>query len=141
MPQIVLNSDQFARVSPAAIKLLLDLLAQYRGDNNGRLSMTWDHMHRRGWKSRDTLAKARRELIDGGWIVQTVQGGLHQPSRYAVTFYALDSSPDLEMTTAAYPRGAWAQSPEKRERHHAGRANSPGIDTPGVRIRLVAGGN
>src|SRR5215471_21690630 len=93
---IVIRSPQFASLSPRAVKLLVDLLAQYNGGNNGDLCSTWTLMRERGWRSRDTLGKAQRELLERGWIAQTRQGGMHQPSLYGVTFLALDPSSKLE---------------------------------------------
>jgi hypothetical protein len=106
---IVLGSAQFAALSPRAVKLLLDLLAQYRGNNNGDLCATWTLMHSRGWRSRDQLHKALLELIERQWIVQTRQGGMHAPSLYATTIFALDPSAKIEITAPNFPRGEWAQ--------------------------------
>ena len=67
-------------------------------------------MRGRGWRSRDTLAKALRELLSGVWIVLTRQGGIHAPSLYAVTIFALDWSPKLEITGRQLPsRGLGAR--------------------------------
>jgi hypothetical protein len=62
LPNIVIRSHQIARLSAHAVKLLFDLLAQYNGGNNGDLCATWTLMQPRGWKSRDTLGKALKEL-------------------------------------------------------------------------------
>jgi hypothetical protein len=137
LPNIVIRSEQFAHLSAHAVKLLVDLLAQYNGGNNGDLCATWTVMQPRGWRSRDTLAKALVELIDRGFVTQTRQGGRHAPSLYAITFYALDEQPKLDVRGAAYPRGAWARGqrgdgPEQRNRYHAQRVNSSSIDTPAV---------
>jgi len=72
------------------VKLFWDLYFQYNGGNNGDLSMTWSQMKARCWKSRDTLNKARRELLDHGLIIQTRQGGKHFPSLYAVSIREID---------------------------------------------------
>jgi len=75
---IAIRSQQFASLSSHAVKLLVDLLAQYNGGNNGDPCLTWKMMHQRGWRSRDTLWKAQRGLVERGWISLTRQGGLHQ---------------------------------------------------------------
>ena len=150
MPHIVIRSAQWAALSAHAVKLLCDLLAQYNGHNNGDLCLTWNMMLARGWKSRDTLDKARRELLTHGWIAQTAQGGLHRPSLYGLTMFALDDSAKLDVNSATFPRGAWCRiAPEKNAN-----ANTPGVsvstdstrrpcqlppshgadDTPGVRV-------
>jgi hypothetical protein len=136
-PHAVIRSGQFASLSPHAVKLLVDLLAQYQGSNNGDLCATWSMMAARGWRSRDTLWKALKELVEKGWIVQTRQGGMNAASLYGVTFFAFDPSPKLEITAKAFPRGAWYQvapiaRPEKRNGEHARRANSEPTNTGAV---------
>lgn len=113
--QVMVKSDSFARLSPHALKLLFDLLAGYTGFNNGDLSAAWKLMSARGWRSRDTLNKALRELLDGGWIVKTRQGGLHRCSLYAVTFFDVDdvrdksgySKFDTGVSPTSSPLGGW----------------------------------
>ena len=58
LPHAVIRSQGFSKLSPYAIKLLIDLLAQYKGDNNGDFSAAWTLMEPRGWKSKETLHKA-----------------------------------------------------------------------------------
>jgi hypothetical protein len=140
MPANVLRSAQFASLSARSVKLLMDLLSQFRGNNNGDLCATWTLMQRRGWRSRDTLAKAIRELQIGGWIAMTRQGGMHAPTLYGVTFFALDPSPKLEVSVADFPRGKWyrmqtlVRPATKRGRQHANRVNAAPINTPTVPI-------
>ncbi|WP_228729333.1 hypothetical protein [Xanthomonas euvesicatoria] len=65
----VLESPAFCGLSMKARGLLLDLGAQFNGYNNGDQSAAWSVMHKRGWKSKDTLRKALLELLDAGcWI-------------------------------------------------------------------------
>jgi hypothetical protein len=146
LPNIVIRSRQFADLSAHATKLLVDLLAQYNGSNNGDLCATWSVMQERAWKSRDTLAKALKELLDTGFVTQTRQGGRHAPSLYAVTFYALDANSKLDVGPDSYPRGAWARGEpgdgaERRKRWHAGRVNSPSINTPAVPRTMAEAAN
>ena len=111
LPFAVIRSHSFARLKSHAVKLLCDLLAQYRGDNNGDLEMTWRTMSKRGWVSRDTLSKAREELLTANWIVVTRQGGRHQCSLYAVTFYAIDECRGkLDVNASAAPSGLWRKN-------------------------------
>ena len=134
LPHAVIRSEHFARLSAKAVKLLVDLLAQYRGDNNGDLCAAWTLMCKRGWRSRDTLWKALTELVSNGWIAQTRQGGMNAASLYGVTFYALDPSAKLDVSAKAFPRGAWCQiaPDQKRALEHAGRVNSDAINTEDV---------
>jgi hypothetical protein len=91
-------------------------------------------MSERGWRSRDTLYKALKELVADGWIAQTRQGGMNAASLYGVTFFALDPSSKLDVSAKAFPRGAWYRiaPAQKRNREHAGRVNSEPFNTEGV---------
>lgn len=90
LPHVILRSSEFAALSSKAVKLLLDLLSQYKGDNNGDLCCAWKLMEKRCWRSRDSLDQARKELLKAQFIVLTRQGGRHVASLYAVTFYEID---------------------------------------------------
>jgi hypothetical protein len=110
LPLCVLNGSAYLGVSAHARMLLFDLVAQYRGDNNGDLCASYKSvMKPRGWKSENTLHKAKLELIEAGLIVETRKGA--RPSKaslYAVTWYAMDDcGGKLEISTQAFPRGAY----------------------------------
>lgn len=84
------TSVQYARLSPAALKALIDLYTQFRGKNNGDLCAAWPIMAPRGWTSKSALAKAVQELLDGGWIIVTRMGGNRVARLYAVTWLGID---------------------------------------------------
>jgi hypothetical protein len=89
--------------------LLIDLFAQYRGDNNGDLYAAWKLMKPRGWRSEETLAKAKRELLDYGLIVETRKGARpNKASLYAVTWCDLDPcGGKLEVKPQYFDRGKY----------------------------------
>lgn len=109
VPLSVLNSRAFIEASPYARMLLLDLFMQYRGDNNGDLCAAWKFMRPRGWRSEETLQKAKRELIDLGLIVETRKGARpNKASLYAVTWCALDHcGGKLDISPQSFARGAY----------------------------------
>lgn len=90
LPHAILESEEYASLSMPAVKLLLDLFAQYRGKNNGDFAAAWSVMSRRGWRSRDTLRRALEELIEKGWIIKTRQGGKRICCLYGVTWKGID---------------------------------------------------
>lgn len=107
-PHVVLRSQSYARLSAIAVKLLCDLLAQYRGTNNGDLSIAWKLMKPRGWKSEGTLNRAKDELLDAQFIEVTRHGARpNKAALYGITFFALDENPKLEVTAHGFHRGAW----------------------------------
>jgi hypothetical protein len=66
----VFESRAFMALSPHACKLLLELAGQYRGDNNGNLTVAWSIVHKRGWRSKTTLWRVKKELIEAGVCVR-----------------------------------------------------------------------
>lgn len=88
------QSPQYAKLSPRAVKLLVDLLCQYRGANNGDITTAWSVMQERGWRSKALLYAARLELERRGWILRTRQGGINAPTLYALTFEGINDCRD-----------------------------------------------
>lgn len=123
----IFGSQQYALLSPRAVKCLIDIYCQYRGANNGDLSTAWKIMQRMGWASKDQLQKAVKELLDAQWIEITRQGGRHLSTLYAVTFKPVDECGgklDVQATTVA--TNAWSRSdnvvPFIRKTHRLPRA-------------------
>ena len=90
MPRAVIDSPAWAAMNAHEVKLLMDLAAQFRGSQNGDLSAAWALMHKRGWASRDTLAKALAGLLAKGFITRTRQGGRRVCSLYAVSWEGIN---------------------------------------------------
>ena len=107
----VLDSPAYCGLSFKSRALLFDLGAQYRGNNNGDLAAPWSWMKGRGWKSKDTLQRALRELLEAGLIEQTRQGGLHCASLYAFTWLGIDECVGkLEVRANLVPSNLWRRS-------------------------------
>jgi hypothetical protein len=91
LPNSVLNSPLFIALSPHAVKLLIDVGTQYRGDNNGDLSIAWKLMQPRGWRSETTLHKVKRELLEAGFLYETRKGRRPNTcSLFALTWPVID---------------------------------------------------
>lgn len=109
IPWVVLDHPDVAGLSGNAFKLLLYLARQFRGRNNGDLSASYSVLKDAGaFNSRDTIQRAKRELIDKGIIVQTREGRFTNPGGICA-LYALSWIPihecggklDVEPTTKA----------------------------------------
>ncbi len=110
LPGNVTGSPQYAALSFPAKALLIDLFSQYRGNNNGDFSATWNDMAKRGWRSRDTLCRAKAKLLQSGFIVMTKQGGKNIPCLYAVTWKGIDEcGGKLDMAANPVPLNTWKQ--------------------------------
>ena len=109
LPWSVLDCPAYARLSMHARALLLEVARQYHRDDNGRMLLSRAFMATRGWKSVDMLTKAKRELLDAGFIFQTVMG--HRPNKaswYAVTWRSLDKLAGYDPGAAeCFERGAY----------------------------------
>ncbi len=108
LPHVVLRSVTYAKLSPRAVKLLMDMLSQYKGDNNGDLCIAWKLMKERAWRSQTTLNKAKKELLEREWIEVTRYGGMNRPTLYAITFLAVDDCKGkIDIPATHSPKSLW----------------------------------
>lgn len=109
LPWSVLDCPAYARLSHPARGLLFEFARQFVRDNNGRLLASSAYLAKRGWKSADVITRAKRELLDAGFIFETVMG--HRPNKaswYAVTWRALDKLSGYDPgATVGFERGAY----------------------------------
>ena len=109
LPWSVLDCPAYTGLSHPARALLLELARQFVLDNNGRLLASAAHMSKRGWKSADVITRAKRDLLEAGFIHETVKG--HRPNKaswYAVTWRTLDKLPGYDPGAAeTFKRGAY----------------------------------
>ena len=113
LPHYVLDHPNYYTLSSRAIKLLIDIAAQYRGTNNGDLCCTFSVLKKRGWTSNDQIRKGLNELLERGWLIQTRQG--HRPrvaSLYALTWQPINEcSGKLEVGATKTAPNTWRQEP------------------------------
>lgn len=108
IPHCLLESSVFTSLSAHAVKLLMDLATQFKGFNNGDLCTAWTIMEKRGWKSRDTLNKARQELLDQELVIVSRRGDRKRPNLYALTFFAIDEcGGKLDVKPTDRPYSTW----------------------------------
>jgi hypothetical protein len=111
LPHVVQESANWAQCSPMAIKLLMDLLSQFKGSNNGDLCAALRILKPKGWTRGETISNALRELIHYGMIEMTRQGGLHRASLYAVTWKPIDyCNGKLDVNATHVASRLWAQT-------------------------------
>ncbi|WP_419536409.1 hypothetical protein [Endozoicomonas sp.] len=117
IPHALIQSGNFQRMSGNAVKLLVQMIEQLRFQkgggtkNNGDLCVSWSVMRERGWRSKDTLQRARNELLYYGFIEQTRMGLAMvrgRPHLYALTFLAIDEcGGKLDVAATRVPSGKW----------------------------------
>jgi len=91
LPWSVLDCPAYSLLSHPARSLLIEFARQYVRDNNGRLLASGKYLSKRGWRSADVIQRAKKELIDAGFLYETVKG--HRPNKaswYAITWQDLD---------------------------------------------------
>lgn len=112
LPWVVTDCPAYVALSHPARSLLLEIARQYCRDNNGRLLASGAYLAKRGWNSSGVIVRAKRELLDGGFIFETVKG--HRPNRaswYAVTWQRLDKLQGYDAgALECFERGAFQKS-------------------------------
>lgn len=129
LPWVVMKSAAYLRLSHPARSLLWELALQLSWDNNGRLLASRGFLKERGWLSADVIHRAKAELINEGFIFETVKG--YRPNKaswYAVTWRVLDRHPDFDPgAEKVFQRGAYART--------HGRAENEVLSPPGGLVR------
>lgn len=107
----ITNSKNYRSLSGNAVKLLIDTMARYNGKNNGDFDYSLKNMKKWGWCSNDTISRAKKELLEKGWIVLTRQGGLHLgASLYALTIWSIDEcGGKLDRKETRVPLAYWKE--------------------------------
>lgn len=112
IPYNVGISEQFANLRPPAVKLLIDLLTQYTGSNNGMLSPCYTLLAKRNW-AKSSLYRAYASLVHSGFIVVTRQGWKvrGRPTLVAITWNGIDEPKNCNfddgVTISPVPLSYW----------------------------------
>lgn len=116
LPHNLIGGEEWAGLSALAVKLLIDLSRQYNGKNNGDLTIAWSVMERRGWVSKQSLYRARDELLEKGFIILTRRGGRNSPNLYAITWQPIDEcGGKLDISPTVTAPATWKKScPDSR---------------------------
>ena len=121
LPAVLLESAEYARLSAWGVKFLIDLASQYKGNNNGDLCAAWSLMKQRGWRSRETLDRAKKHVLDAGFIIITRQGqrgrtgGSRFPTLYAITWRGIDDCDGkLDVPSNPVPLNLWKSDSKAR---------------------------
>lgn len=106
LPHALLDSAAFLGASDRAKALLLELIRQHTGKNNGQLHLATDWLRRRGWCSHDAIQKGKAELQERGLITKTRTGGLRMgPDRFALTWLPVSNFAGLDIKS--FQPGGW----------------------------------
>jgi len=102
IPHAILTDPAYLELDHAARSLLIEFALQFDGRNNGQLRASQAYLLPRGWKSADTINRAKRQLADALFIVETVKGARpNKASWYAITWQDLARSDKYDAGTEA----------------------------------------
>ena len=101
LPHVVVKNKDYIQLSYKSKALLIDLMLQYNGKNNGDLTTALAILRDRGWKRQATIGEAVKELIDANLIIRTREGQFRNPfsrcALYAVTWQPIDDCKDKDL--------------------------------------------
>ncbi len=94
IPRVVMKHPDYIALKASARSILQELAFQYRGKNNGDLTLAMKVMKSRGFNSPNTVDKAKKELLAAGMIQETRKGRFSNPggvcSLFALTWQPID---------------------------------------------------
>ena len=130
IPHVVLDSISFRSLPFRAKALLLDITYQYRGENNGDLTVAFGFMKRRGWSSKQTLSNAVQDLLQARLIIKTRDGRFLNPGArcdlYAITWQPINDcrGKDLDVKPTITPPRKFSLETSKTPRPEDGLGSS-----------------
>jgi hypothetical protein len=89
-PHRLLSHPRFNALSAIAKEALLFLASQYKGHNNGDLTIAFKVAKAAGIQSNGSLRRGTLELIEVGFAIQTRQGGRNRCSLFALAWFPID---------------------------------------------------
>lgn len=129
-----MNHVDYQNLSGGAVKLLLELCRQYRGSNNGDLTVAYSVLRERGFSSKGAICRGVKELIEAGMVMETRPGKFTNPggrcALYAITWKAIDEcvGKDLEINPTVTPPRPFSLESYKNPgpQHGLGSVHKPG---------------
>lgn len=104
IPRAVMDHPDYQGLTGTAAKLLLELARQFRGSNNGDLTVAWEVVRKRGFRSKATVQRARDELLGADLIRCTRQGRFLNPggvcALYALAWLPVHECPKARLEHA-----------------------------------------
>ncbi len=143
IPVEVLTSEACRTLPHYAARILLAYAAQFRGNNNGDLALSWAIGKTFGIKSHKQLVAGIAMLLERGLIEKTRQGGKKPlgPCLYAITWQPInDLAGKIESGATTNASNEWAKWPSAplgdqstiNHQHHRGTASAPPRDQIGA---------
>ena len=108
LPHSLLDCTAFMGASHMARSLLYELMRQHDGKNNGHFHLSTKWLNSRGWKSTNSVQRAKVELLKRQLILKTREGGLNAGAdKYALTWLGITNFVGLDIEQKNYQPGAY----------------------------------
>lgn len=105
LPHEVLHSAAYRGLGHVSRSLLVDIAMQYGGHNNGKLTACMKYLRPLGWKSADTITRAKAELLASGLLLETRKGARpNKAAWYMVAWLDLDIAEGMDSDHATFQR-------------------------------------
>jgi len=137
LPFCVLDGNAYRGLSHPARALLIEVLRQHNGSNNGKMQLASGYLRKRGWPSADVNQRAKSELLESGLVIKTKLGGLNSgPDLWALTWLPITNYVGLtEVASASYQPGKWRLSdpmPTIEKRVAPSVSRNSAVPSPGI---------
>lgn len=104
VPKAILRSAEYLALSHSARSLMNDLMGQYSGKNNGRLTPSFTAMESLGWVSKTTLQRAKDHLLDAPFVVLTRKGHAPRTAEWiGFTWWRLNYHESMDIDPRRFP--------------------------------------
>ena len=129
IPRVVMDHPDYINLSGNAVKLLNELARQYRGKNNGDLTIAYSLLKQRGFKSKETIGRCRDELLNANMIIKTREGRFINPNGVCALFALAwqeinECNGKLEVSATATPPRKFSLENIKTPRPETGQDSS-----------------
>lgn len=104
IPKDVLKMPEFQHMPSSAKALMLTLMGQFTGKNNGRLTPAFEAVKDAGWVSKGTLQRARDALLEAPFAVLTRKGSPPRTVDWiGFTWWKLDYERSMDIDPRRFP--------------------------------------
>ena len=104
IPVPVLESPEYRALPDPARALMVDLLMQFTGKNNGRLTTSHVALKRYGWNSADKLFRAKQALLSTSFALVTRRGKPPSTAEWVgFTWHQLNYERSMDVDPARWP--------------------------------------
>ena len=104
MPKDILLSTEYQSLPFSSKALMLDLMGQFTGNNNGRLCPSFEVMRRSGWTAPNTLMRAKVALLECSFAVLTRKGHAPRTAEWiGFTWWKLNWLESMDIAPRDFP--------------------------------------